>query len=156
MPGIKQEYENQKKFLDNSINSLRKRLEIESQIHKADTIQIMTSNIDLIDKITYLRDNIKKLESARTESENKYKQMCTKFGIQQAKTLDDLDDENWQRSNQHVLRNVRNPVRHNDEEGMQQLRGRREDLRTHIEMLKHNLEDIGQEQMQLEEILQEQ
>ena len=42
----------------------------------------MTSNIDLIDKITYLRDNIKKLESARTESENKYKQMCTKFGIQ--------------------------------------------------------------------------
>ena len=55
----------------------------------------MTSNIDLIDKITYLRDNIKRLESARTESENKYKQMCTKFGIQQAKTLDDLDDENW-------------------------------------------------------------
>ena len=103
----------------------------------------MTSNIDLIDKITYLRDNIKRLESARTESENKYKQMCTKFGIQQAKTLDDLDDENWQARNRHVLRNVSNPVRHNDEEGMQQLRGRREDLRSHIEMLKHNLEDIG-------------
>ena len=37
-PNIKQEYDNQRKFLENSINSLKKRLEIESQIHKADNL----------------------------------------------------------------------------------------------------------------------
>ena len=45
---IKQEYENQKKFLENSMHSLKKRLEVEGQIHKADNLKVMTDNMDLI------------------------------------------------------------------------------------------------------------
>ena len=59
----------------------------------------MTSNIDLIYKIGDLRTNIGVLERARTESENKYKQMCTKFGIRPAKVLEDLEEESWLASN---------------------------------------------------------
>lgn len=33
-PDIKKEYENQKRYLDNSKNSLKKRLDKEQQIHK--------------------------------------------------------------------------------------------------------------------------
>jgi D-ribose pyranose/furanose isomerase RbsD len=33
-PDIKKEYENQKRYLENSVNSLKKRLEKETQIHK--------------------------------------------------------------------------------------------------------------------------
>ena len=82
----------------------------------------MTSNIDLIYKIKDLRDSIKGLERARTESDNKYKQMCTKFGVRQAKTLEDLEEPSWLASNQHVLRNIKKPVRVHDEEATQQLR----------------------------------
>ena len=53
--------------------SLKKRLEIEGQIHKADTLQIMTDNMDLITKITELQQNKKLLDRAKTDSENKYK-----------------------------------------------------------------------------------
>ena len=37
------------------MNSLKKRLEIESQIHKADNLQIMTCNQDLIFGINTVR-----------------------------------------------------------------------------------------------------
>ena len=56
---IKSEYEHQKKFLENSMHSLKKRLEIESQIHKADNLQIMTDNMDLITKISEVRGSLK-------------------------------------------------------------------------------------------------
>ena len=59
---IKNEYENQKKFLENSMHSLKKRLEVESQIHKADNLQVMTDNMDLIQKIHDVRNNITKLD----------------------------------------------------------------------------------------------
>ena len=72
-PSIKQEYENQKKFLENSMHSLQKRLEIESQIHKADHLQIMTDNMDLIQRIHEVRVNIKKLTTAKGEYDNDYK-----------------------------------------------------------------------------------
>lgn len=48
---IKKEFEGEKKFLENSVNSLRKRLEHESQLHKEDNRNIMNENIDLIKEI---------------------------------------------------------------------------------------------------------
>lgn len=54
-PDIKKEYENQKRYLDNSKNSLKKRLEKEQQIHKQDNMNIMRENITLIRMITELR-----------------------------------------------------------------------------------------------------
>ena len=72
-PNIKQEYENQKKFLENSMHSLKKRLEIESQIHKADNLQIMTDNMELIKQISAVRDSIKKQDKKKVQAENEYK-----------------------------------------------------------------------------------
>ena len=72
-PNIKQEYDNQRKFLENSIQSLKKRLEVEGQIHKADNILIMGNNMNLIDMISEVRENIIKLDRAKIEKENNYK-----------------------------------------------------------------------------------
>ena len=54
-PDIKKEYENQKRYLENSKNSLKKRLEKEKQIHKEDNMQQMKDNIKLIAMINELR-----------------------------------------------------------------------------------------------------
>ena len=67
-PDIKKEYENQKRYLDNSKNSLKKRLEKEQQIHKQDNMNIMRENITLIRMITDLRASVKELKS---EEKNK-------------------------------------------------------------------------------------
>ena len=67
-PDIKKEYENQKRYLDNSKNSLKKRLEKEQQIHKEDNMNIMRENITLIRMITDLRAQVKELKS---EEKNK-------------------------------------------------------------------------------------
>jgi hypothetical protein len=60
-PDIKKEYENQKRYLENSVNSLKKRLEKEMQIHKEDNMSIMKDNIKLIKQITSLRKKVKEL-----------------------------------------------------------------------------------------------
>ena len=67
-PDIKKEYENQKRYLDNSKNSLKKRLEKEQQVHKQDNMNIMRENITLIRMITDLRASVKELKS---EEKNK-------------------------------------------------------------------------------------
>jgi len=146
-PNIKQEYENQKKFLENSMHSLKKRLEIESQIHKADHLQIMTDNMDLIQKIGDVRLNIKKLTSSKGEFDNEYKQLCTKNGIKPAKTIEDLEDSDWLRENSKVLGNVRHIVRSQDDETLYHLRNEREARRSRIEMLRQNMEELLQEQI---------
>lgn len=61
------------------MHSLKKRLEIEGQIHKADNLQIMTDNMDLISAISKVRDRIKQEERKKIDSENSYKQLCTKY-----------------------------------------------------------------------------
>jgi hypothetical protein len=45
------EYEKQKKFLESSNNSLKRRYEREEQLHKSDNTKIMQENEDLIRKI---------------------------------------------------------------------------------------------------------
>ena len=118
------------------MHSLKKRLEIESQIHKADNLQIMTDNMALIDMIGKVRLKISKLNTDRTDAENDYKQMCTKYGIKPARNLEDLKDPEWQKENANVLRNLKNPSKTEDDETLQNLRRMREHRRNHIEMLK--------------------
>ena len=118
------------------MHSLQKRLEIEGQIHKADNILIMGNNMDLIYDIGLLRDNIVVRDREKTDRENAYKQMCTKHGIKPAKVLEDLENPDWLRANANVLRNVRNPVRGQDDEALHNLRKERENRRAHIEMLR--------------------
>jgi hypothetical protein len=45
---IKTEYENQKKYLNNSVTSIKKRLEMERKIHREEHIGIMKKNLLLI------------------------------------------------------------------------------------------------------------
>ena len=54
-PDIQIENEDQQTFLQNSVNTLKKRLEKERQIHKEDNINIMNDNIQLIGTINHLR-----------------------------------------------------------------------------------------------------
>ena len=63
------------------MHSLKKRLETESQIHKADNLQVMTDNMDLIQKIHEVRRSVDKIKKKRTQAENDYKQLCTKYKI---------------------------------------------------------------------------
>ena len=71
-PDIKKEYENQRRYLENSKNSLKKRLEKEQQIHKEDNMNIMRENIKLIKMISDLRAKVKELKvlekNTRTEA----------------------------------------------------------------------------------------
>ena len=96
------------------MHSLKKRLEVENQIHKADTLQIMTDNMVHIVTINELRVSIQNYERAKTEAENRYKQTCTKFGVKPAKTLEDLEDKRWLHENAGVLINLRNPNKNVD------------------------------------------
>jgi hypothetical protein len=56
---IEQEYKNQKKYLEKSINMLKKNLQKDSDIHKHENIRIMKENVDLIKEISSLRLEIK-------------------------------------------------------------------------------------------------
>jgi len=71
-PDIKKEYENQRRYLENSKNSLKKRLEKEQQIHKEDNMNIMRDNINLIAMISEWRNKVKKL---KTEEKNRRTQL---------------------------------------------------------------------------------
>lgn len=157
-PNIKQEYENQRKFLENSMHSLKKRLEIESQIHKADNLQIMTDNMDLIQKINTVRDNIKAEQKRKTDAENNYKQLCTKYGIKPARNLEDLEDPDWLKDNERVFGSSyqRNMSRTEDDQNLMNLRRERDHRRNHLEMLRASIEESRQEQMHLEQMLSEQ
>ena len=48
---IKTEYENQKKYLNNSVTSIKKRLDKERQIHKQEHLNVMHRNMELINEI---------------------------------------------------------------------------------------------------------
>ena len=119
------------------MHSLKKRLEVEGQIHKADHILIMGHNMDLIQESFDLRVSIRDRDREKTDEQNKYKQLCTKYGIKPAKNLEELEDPKYLEENATVLRNVRNPVRggHDDQE-LQRLRMQREERGRHIEELK--------------------
>jgi bacterioferritin (cytochrome b1) len=60
---IKTEYENQKKYLNNSVTSIKKRLEKERKIHKEEHINIMKTNVKLIEEIKTLRTEVLRLDN---------------------------------------------------------------------------------------------
>jgi len=61
-PEIKKENDNQRRYLENSVNSLKKRLEKETKVHKEDNLNIMRENMRLIQEITHLRKNVTSLD----------------------------------------------------------------------------------------------
>ena len=55
-PEIQKEYENQRKYLENSKHSLEQKLKKDMEIHKKDSMKHMNENYDLIKQITKLRE----------------------------------------------------------------------------------------------------
>ena len=134
---IKNEYENQKKFLENSMHSLKKRLETESQIHKADNLHVMTDNMDLIQRIHDVRKNVAKIKKKRTDAENEYKQLCTKYKIKPVRNSEEQDDDDPldDRLNMRGMM-MRNPIRSEDDETLYNLNKERESRQNIIENYK--------------------
>jgi len=70
---IKTEYENQKKYLNNSVTTIKKRLETERKTHKEAHLNIMKTNVNLIDEIKKLRTEVVKLDSQLKKDKNSFK-----------------------------------------------------------------------------------
>lgn len=68
---IKAEYISQKKYLEKSVNMLKKNLIKDNEIHKQDEIRIMRENIDLIRNINQLRKKLKEIKFNHKSDENK-------------------------------------------------------------------------------------
>ena len=80
-PDIKKEYENQRRYLENSKNSLKKRLEKEQQIHKEDNMNIMRENIKLIKMISDLRTQVKELKTLEKRTRTEAKMRANKSSM---------------------------------------------------------------------------
>lgn len=87
-PDIKKEYENQKRYLENSVNSLKKRLDKETQLHKEDNNNIMRENMELITQISELRLQVKQLNSKLRNQDTK-----TLNALSEAKNMASIDDQ---------------------------------------------------------------
>ena len=104
------------------MHSLKKRLETESQIHKADNLQVMTDNMGLIQKIHDVRKNITKLKKKNNDAQNDYKQMCTKYKIKpKLLNMEENEDEDDPLNENSNTRNMRLPGRSDDDETLYNL-----------------------------------
>ncbi len=72
-PDIKKEFENQRRFLESSKNSLKKRLEKEGQLNQEDYRKVMEQNLLLIGMITQLREEVKRLRTVEKNERTKAK-----------------------------------------------------------------------------------
>ena len=99
--------------------------------------------MDLLKESELLGKRIKHREKEKTDEQNKYKQMCTKFGIRPAKSIEELSDPIYLEDNASVLRNIQpapgGASSRADEQTLLSLRRERESRREHIEMMKHDL-----------------
>ena len=100
--------------------------------------------MDLLKESEILGKRIKHREKEKTDEQNKYKQMCTKFGIKPAKSIEELSDPRYLEENASVLRNIQPAPggassRRADEQTLLSLRRERESRRDHIELMKQDL-----------------
>jgi len=60
-PDVTKEYENQKKYLESAVYSLKKRVEQETAIHNEEHKDVMFENIKLIEAISEMRKEVRKI-----------------------------------------------------------------------------------------------
>merc|ERR1719410_2527474 len=63
------EYNRQRDYLEKSVDSLKRKLEKDSQAHRIDNMRIMQENVTLITEINHLRREINALRHERTAQE---------------------------------------------------------------------------------------
>jgi|694.fasta_scaffold90892_1 protein subunit release factor B len=100
---IKKEYENQKKYLDDSVTSLKKRLEKERQIHKEEHLNIMKDNVELITEIGRLRSEVREFDEKLKKTKNNFKEEKSRLVALHGPLGDDLTSGNKQ---SHFLNDV--------------------------------------------------
>jgi hypothetical protein len=61
-PDIYAEYVSQRKYLEKSVQMLKKNLQKDSEIHKQDNLRIMRENVELIKEINKLRREIREIK----------------------------------------------------------------------------------------------
>merc|ERR1712151_195096 len=66
---MQKEYNRQRDYLEKSVDSLKRKLEKDSQAHRIDNMRIMQENVTLITEINHLRREINALKHERTAQE---------------------------------------------------------------------------------------
>merc|ERR1719492_338500 len=66
---MQKEYNRQRDYLEKSVDSLKRKLEKDSQAHRIDNMRIMQENVTLIREINDLRREINALKHERTAQE---------------------------------------------------------------------------------------
>merc|ERR1719152_339761 len=66
---MQKEYNRQRDYLEKSVDSLKRKLEKDSQVHRIDNMRIMGENVSLIREINDLRREINNLKHERTAQE---------------------------------------------------------------------------------------
>merc|ERR1719321_2200199 len=66
---MQKEYNRQRDYLEKSVDSLKRKLEKDSQAHRIDNMRIMQENVSLIREINDLRREINTLKHERTAQE---------------------------------------------------------------------------------------
>ena len=84
-----------------------------------------------------MRKNVAKIKKKRTDAENEYKQLCTKYKIKPVKNSEEQDDDDPldDRSNMRGMM-MRNPIRSEDDETLYNLNKERESRQNIIENYK--------------------
>lgn len=97
-PEIQKEYENQRKYLENSKHSLESKLKKDMDIHKKDSQKHMKENYDLIEQINELRKKREELKKKTDKSDNNTGSPVNSEGALSHKKL---DDENTSRASMY-------------------------------------------------------
>merc|ERR1711972_655817 len=66
---MQKEYNRQRDYLEKSVDSLKRKLEKDSQAHRIDNMRIMQENVSLITEINHLRREINALRHERITQE---------------------------------------------------------------------------------------
>ena len=67
---IQKEYNRQREYLEKSVESLKRKLQKDMELHRSDNMRIMQENVSLIKEINELRREVKMLKSSNVKRDN--------------------------------------------------------------------------------------
>lgn len=73
---IKKEQENQRRYLETAKATLKKRLDKEQEVAKAENTKVMRENLDLIEQIKLLRKRVEALREVKKDKKNQAKMLA--------------------------------------------------------------------------------
>ena len=106
---IFKEYKSQLRYLEKSVNMLKRNLDKDSEIHKEDNMRIMKTNVDLIKEINTLRLKVKE-ENKSDKPELGMNKPAQKFGSDQI-MQDILAQKKFRAETLRVVKNILEDVR---------------------------------------------